>query len=83
MLVDGVTEIGAVTSLAARIQHELAQPFSIDVATPSIGIVMMDSGYRRGEDLLRDADAAMYRAKEAGGARFRVFGTSVINSRTG
>lgn len=87
VLVDGVTEISTVTRLAARIEHELAQPFSIDgtnvVATASIGIVMMNTGYRRGEDLLRDADAAMYRAKEAGRARFRVFGASVITSRTG
>jgi diguanylate cyclase (GGDEF)-like protein len=86
VLVDGVTDIGSVTRLAERIQHELAQPFMIDgtdvMSTASIGIVMMNSGYRRGEDLLRDADAAMYRAKEAGRARYRVFGASAI-TRTG
>ncbi len=43
------------------------------MATASIGIVMMNRSYRRGEELLRDADAAMYRAKEAGRPRFRVF----------
>lgn len=87
VLVDNITDIGDATRLAGRIQHELAQRFPIDGtdvhATASIGIVMMSTGYRRGEELLRDADAAMYRAKESGRARFCVFGSPAMASRTG
>jgi EAL domain-containing protein (putative c-di-GMP-specific phosphodiesterase class I) len=43
------------------------------LATASIGIAMMEPRYSRAEDLLRDADAAMYRAKEEGRARCQVF----------
>ena len=34
---------------------------------------MMSARYQRGDELLRDSDAAMYRAKEAGRARYQVF----------
>ena len=78
VLVDGIDDLKHVTRLAERIQHELAVPFNIDgqdvSASASIGIVMMDGSYRRGDELLRDADAAMYRAKESGRARYCVFG---------
>lgn len=87
VLVDDIAEIGDATRLAGRIQHELSQPFSIegkDVrATASIGLVMMKASYRRGEELLRDADVAMYRAKQAGRARFAVYGASALASKTG
>ena len=42
-------------------------------ATASIGIALSSSGYDRPEDILRDADIAMYRAKENGKARYEVF----------
>jgi len=77
ILVDGVVDLDDVTRLAERILHELAQPFAIDgkdvLASASIGIVMMSGSYRGGDELLRDADAAMYRAKEAGRGCYRVF----------
>jgi len=87
VLVDNITEIGDATRLAGRIQHELSQPFPIDgrdvQSTASIGIVMMNATYRRGEELLRDADAAMYRAKQSGRARFSVFGSPALATKTG
>src|SRR5262249_40917117 len=52
-------------------------PFTVgghDVYTSaSIGIALSSTGYERAEDLLRDADTAMYRAKAAGRARCEVF----------
>lgn len=39
----------------------------------SIGVALGSSGYRRPEELLRDADAAMYRAKAQGKGRYAVF----------
>jgi diguanylate cyclase (GGDEF)-like protein len=79
ILVDGVAELKDVTSLAERIQHQLARPFVIDGkdvdASASIGIAMMKGSYRSADDILRDADSAMYSAKEAGRAGYRVFAT--------
>ncbi len=82
ILVDGVVDLDDVTRLAERILHELGRPFTIDgkdaFASASIGIVMMNGSYRRGDELLRDADAAMYRAKEAGRGCYRVFGLDLV-----
>jgi diguanylate cyclase (GGDEF)-like protein/PAS domain S-box-containing protein len=47
-------------------EHEL-------VTTASIGLVWGDALYENPEDLLRDADAAMYHAKERGKARYEIF----------
>ena len=41
--------------------------------TASIGIALSRLGYERAEDMLRDADIALYRAKAVGRARFEVF----------
>ena len=65
------------TVLAERLQHVLNQPLLIAgvsvTASASIGITYSRLGYRTPEDMLRDADIAMYRAKAAGKARFEVF----------
>ena len=47
--------------------------------TASIGIVMNASGYPQAEEILRDADIAMYRAKESGRNRSEIFN---VNMRT-
>ncbi len=56
--------------IAERIQKELTAPFNLDghevFATASIGIVLSRPGYGQPEDLLRDADTAMYQAKASG-----------------
>jgi diguanylate cyclase (GGDEF)-like protein/PAS domain S-box-containing protein len=60
-----------------RIQTKLAVPFNIKgqeiVITASIGIASSGNSYSRPEELLRDAEIAMYRAKQAGRARCEVF----------
>ena len=62
--------------LAARILQQLNAPFQIDgravFATVSIGIALNSSGDTP-EEMLRNADTAMYWAKAAGKARFEVF----------
>lgn len=66
-----------VENVAERLQRKIAEPFKIDnyevFASASIGIVVSDHVKRQAEDYLRDADAAMYRAKESGKARYEVF----------
>lgn len=67
----------AVTEIAERIQAKLTAPFMIDnfevFTSASIGIIMSDAAYKNPESFLRDADAAMYRAKETGKARYEIF----------
>ena len=62
---------------AERIQAELAPAHDLGgvevFATASVGIAVGGRGYARAEELLRDADTAMYRAKQLGRARHAVF----------
>ena len=63
--------------VACRVQEAVSQPFNIGghevFTTASIGIALSNTGYERAEDLLRDADTAMYRAKMEGKKRHVVF----------
>ncbi|HEY8562054.1 MAG TPA: PAS domain S-box protein [Pyrinomonadaceae bacterium] len=69
---------GDVVQIAERIQNALSEPFTIDsyeiFTSASIGLIISDEATaRQAEDYLRDADTAMYRAKEAGKARYEIF----------
>ncbi|MCP4246529.1 MAG: EAL domain-containing protein, partial [bacterium] len=63
--------------VAERIQEHLAAPYVLDghevVIKTSIGIALGDGDGRDADELLRDADAAMYRAKKSGKGRYAVF----------
>ena len=63
--------------VAERIQKQLAAPFTVngqEIATSvSIGIALNQPDTRRPEELLRDADTALYRAKALGRSRYEVF----------
>ena len=63
--------------VALRVQEAVTQPFNIGghevFTTACIGIALSNTGYERAEDLLRDADTAMYRAKVEGKKRHVVF----------
>lgn len=67
----------AALQAAERLQAALARPFPIEgreVFLPaSIGIALASPDHERPEDLLRDADMAMYRAKNEGRARHAIF----------
>lgn len=69
--------ISDVVQVAERVQRNLAKPFRIEgyevFTSASIGIIVSDRIMREPEDFLRDADSAMYRAKEAGKARYEIF----------
>ena len=64
-------------AIAERIQKTLAAPFELGgsevFVKVSIGIVLADGSCASAADLIRDADAAMYRAKENGKARYELF----------
>lgn len=84
ILLDDIRDVSEATRVADRIQKELMFPFNLgghDVfTTASIGIALSATGYERPEDLLRDADTAMYRAKALGKARCEIFDT-VMHAR--
>ena len=77
ILLSGMSDATDAVRVAQRIHDELTKPFVLDknsaFATASIGIALSSSGYDRPEDILRDADTAMYRAKENGKARYELF----------
>jgi predicted signal transduction protein with EAL and GGDEF domain len=62
---------------AGRVQEALSAPYDLDgtevFVTASIGVAVGTPDYCRPEELLRDADTAMYRAKDLGRARHAVF----------
>jgi diguanylate cyclase (GGDEF)-like protein len=63
--------------LAERITDILGRPVTLSgremSITASVGIVLADAGLVPADELLRDADLAMYQAKQQGGCRFAVF----------
>jgi diguanylate cyclase (GGDEF)-like protein/PAS domain S-box-containing protein len=63
--------------VADRAIRALNEPFALEraevVVTGSIGIAVTTRPTERASSLLRDADAAMYRAKSRGGARYELF----------
>jgi diguanylate cyclase (GGDEF)-like protein/PAS domain S-box-containing protein len=77
VLLDMVQDAAAVTFIVDRIRESLALSFEPEVAvsgmSASIGIAISISGYERAEDLLRDADSAMYRAKASGRNDYVIF----------
>ncbi|HUG39755.1 MAG TPA: EAL domain-containing protein [Longimicrobiales bacterium] len=77
ILLDGVADAADPTHVAERIQERLRKPFRLrghDVFTSaSIGITFGGGDVEEAEDVLRDADTAMYRAKELGPARYQIF----------
>jgi EAL domain-containing protein (putative c-di-GMP-specific phosphodiesterase class I) len=63
--------------VAERIQSKLAVPFDVAgqqiVITASIGVVSSKNSYSSAEEILRDAEIAMYRAKQSGRSRCELF----------
>ena len=76
VLCDDLDEAGHAVTVAERIAAELSSPFQLDddevAVTASIGMAFATEGSETPDSLIQDADAAMYRAKELGGARFEM-----------
>jgi diguanylate cyclase (GGDEF)-like protein/PAS domain S-box-containing protein len=81
ILLEDIRDGSVVTNIVNRLQEELTRPFNLNghevFTSTSIGIALSTIGYDRPEDLLRDADIAMYRAKASGKARYEVFDTTM------
>lgn len=72
--------------VARRIQSDLENPFNLRGSevfiSASIGIALSTDGPRTADEMLRDADIAMYRAKAMGKARYEVFNESMRAAAT-
>jgi diguanylate cyclase (GGDEF)-like protein len=77
ILLDGISNATEANTMARRIQDRLSSPFNLSghevFTTTSIGIALSSTGYDHPENILRDADTAMYRAKAQGKACYEVF----------
>ncbi|MGH8282170.1 MAG: putative bifunctional diguanylate cyclase/phosphodiesterase, partial [Gammaproteobacteria bacterium] len=77
ILLERIQGLDDATAVADRIHEDLARAFTVNgrdvFSTASIGIVISAPHYQHPEELLRDADTAMYRAKAAGKAGYVVF----------
>ncbi len=76
VLIERIGDVADAVRIASRILETVKQPLEIEgqevMTTASIGVATSTTGFERPEDLLRDADAAMYRAKKMGKARYEV-----------
>jgi diguanylate cyclase (GGDEF)-like protein/PAS domain S-box-containing protein len=81
ILFDGVADEAMAMALTDRVRRELMRPFSHEgdedfYATGSLGVAL-SSAISGAAELVRDADAAMYRAKAAGGAHAELFDSTL------
>lgn len=77
ILVEGRHDLSEVSQIAERIQRKFSLPFEIRgnliYSSASIGLLTASDRYRSAEEMMRDADTAMYHAKRSGKARHEVF----------
>ncbi|WP_192811517.1 EAL domain-containing protein [Idiomarina xiamenensis] len=81
LLLEDCTDLTVITSTAKTINQRLAKPFHIAeaevVVTSSIGIVVYPNDGNSSQELLQNADNAMYHAKREGGDRYQFFSESM------
>ena len=82
-LLEPIKQINDAIDIAERIIEELRLPFYLEerqvFTAASIGIVLSSKEYSQADDLLRDADIAMYRAKSQGKSRYEMFDQGMYN----
>ena len=76
-----IPDAPTVKAVVRRLLENLGAIYDVDgheiVVTASIGVAMSSTGYDRPEDVLRDADIAMYRAKSDGRGTYAIFDSSM------
>lgn len=81
ILLDDIQSETDVLLIVDRIIFEVKRPFNIDgqdiFTSPSVGVVVNPAEYDNPQDILRDADVAMYRAKALGKSRYVIFDSSL------
>nr|WP_229493168.1 GGDEF domain-containing phosphodiesterase [Nostoc mirabile] len=83
ILLDDIKELNDVINVVNRINVALTRAFNLSgyevITTVSIGIAFSTTTYNLPEELIRDADIAMYRAKALGKARYEIFDFSMYS----
>ena len=77
ILLDDLNRPDEAIVVVRRLLRNLAEPFKLAgrevFITASVGVALSTAEYEQADDVLRDADTAMYRAKSLGKARYEVF----------
>ncbi|WP_159784431.1 two-component system response regulator [Sodalinema gerasimenkoae] len=78
ILLENISNLDDVLEVVRRVQRQFSLPFYLDqnyevFTNASIGIALKNSNYSHCEDVLRDADIAMYQAKQAGRGQYAIF----------
>ena len=87
ILLEGISGLDEASAMAENVLRQLAQPFRLKkqeiFVTCSIGVVLGSAAYEHPDQVLRDADNAMYSSKEHGGDHYTVFdaGMRVLTQR--
>ena len=81
ILLEDVADADTAEAVALRIEEELAKPLHFEgreiFVSASIGIALSSARLGMPEEILRDADLAMYHAKSKGNARHEIFDDSM------
>ena len=81
ILLENVKHVSDLSRATDRIKKDLSLPIHLEgreiFTSASMGIALSATGYQNAEDLLRDSDTAMYRAKAQGTAQYVVFDASM------
>ena len=84
VLLDGLKDISHAKLVADRILAELLKPFTVggrEIFLPAhIGIAVSATGYTHADDVLRDSETALHRARMLGGSRCEIFDTAILKS---
>ena len=81
ILLDSIQDLSDAIRVAEKVLQTISAPFKLTnheaITTASIGVALSSPNYKEAEDIIRDADTAMYRAKEGGKARYEIFNTAM------
>ncbi|WOD40369.1 EAL domain-containing protein [Nodosilinea sp. E11] len=84
ILLDKIVDIKEAIQVAERIKATLENPIEVDgkviFTSASIGILMGNGTYQDSNEIFRDVDIALYRAKESGRNRYEVFGLEMYQA---
>ncbi|BAH74887.1 GGDEF domain protein [Solidesulfovibrio magneticus RS-1] len=87
ILIEDISGLDEASTMAENVLRQLAQPFRLKkqeiFVTCSLGVVVGSAAYEHPDQVLRDADNAMYSSKEHGGDHYTVFdaGMRVLTQR--
>lgn len=84
VLLDGLKDISHAKLVADRILVEILKPFTVSgrefFLPANIGIAVSATGYTHADDVLRDSEAALHRARMLGGSCCEIFDTAILKS---